>query len=242
MYHSITFGDKNTWDDWHLVPTSRPAMEPPDPRTSYVEVPGASGSIDISEALTGSILFNNRKGSISFYVMNGYGEWYHRYSEIMNYLHGQRMEVFLEDDPTYFYIGRFRLNAWNSEKDRSQITIQYELEPYKVEIQSSKDDWLWNPFDFEIGIIRDYGHLRVDGELKLEFYGSRKATIPAFDVLLDDDNEPISLKWSGTPDKSYALLSGTGLKLPDIKIIDGVTTMTFTGKGYVSIDYRGGSL
>ena len=28
MYHSITIGDKNTWDDWHLIPATRPLFHP----------------------------------------------------------------------------------------------------------------------------------------------------------------------------------------------------------------------
>ena len=30
FYHSVVFGEKNTWDDWHLVPSSRPVINPPD--------------------------------------------------------------------------------------------------------------------------------------------------------------------------------------------------------------------
>lgn len=29
MYHSITIGDKNTWDDWKMIPVSRPVVAPP---------------------------------------------------------------------------------------------------------------------------------------------------------------------------------------------------------------------
>ena len=29
MYHSITIGDKNTWDDWKIIPVSRPVVAPP---------------------------------------------------------------------------------------------------------------------------------------------------------------------------------------------------------------------
>lgn len=28
MYHSITIGDKNTWDDWKMIPVSRPVVAP----------------------------------------------------------------------------------------------------------------------------------------------------------------------------------------------------------------------
>ena len=38
--------------------------------------------------------------------------------ERMDYLHGQTMRAILEDDPEYFYEGRFTVNAWKSEKPR----------------------------------------------------------------------------------------------------------------------------
>lgn len=86
MYHSITIGDKNTWDDWHLVPLSRPFFAPPIPKTNFVDIPGGDGSIDLSTALSGRTVYENRTGTIEFMIVNGYKEWFILYSEIMNYL------------------------------------------------------------------------------------------------------------------------------------------------------------
>lgn len=164
MYHSITFGDKNTWDDWHLIPISRPLFNPPAQKTRTLEIPGGDGVIDLSQALTGYPIYQNRTGSFEFIVPNGFepweaGEienepWYMVYSDIMDYLHGQTMRAILEDDPEYFYEGRFTINAWKSNKDWSSITINYDVNPYKWDILSSTDDWLWDPFNFQNGVIR----------------------------------------------------------------------------------------
>ena len=131
MYHSITFGDKNTWDDWHLVPSSRPVFNPPSLKRKILDIPGADGSIDLSESLTGYPVYENREGSLEFIVMNGYKEWYQTYSDIMDYLHGRTMRAILEDDKEYFYEGRFTINEWKSSKDWSRIVIDYSLGPYK---------------------------------------------------------------------------------------------------------------
>ena len=48
MYHSITFGEKNTWDDWHLIPSSRPVFNPPVFREKFIDIPGVSGLLDLS--------------------------------------------------------------------------------------------------------------------------------------------------------------------------------------------------
>lgn len=168
MYHSITFGEKNTWDDWRLVPSTRPLFNPPAQKVKTLDVPGGDGVIDLSQALTGYPIYQNRTGSFEFYVMNDFKPWHMAYSDIMDYLHGQRMRATLEDDPEYFYEGRFTVNAWKSEKDWSKLVINYDVGPYKWANLSSVDDWLWDPFNFQNGIIRPmiFRNIEVDTEVK----------------------------------------------------------------------------
>lgn len=135
-YHSITIGSKNTWDDWHLVPSSRPLVSPPGLKTHFVDLPGGDGVLDLSEALAGKPIYGNRTGSWEFIVMNDYQNWELLYSEIMNYLHGKTYHAILDDDPSYYYDGRFSLEEWASNKDWSTVKIQYSLAPYKLSTTS----------------------------------------------------------------------------------------------------------
>lgn len=139
MYHSITFGDKNTWEDWHLVPTSRPLFNPPTVKKKTLDIPGGDGVLDLTESLTGYPVYNNREGSIEFLVLNSYchlinsdEEWQDTYSKIMDYLHGRYMSAMLEDDEDYYYEGRFTVDSWKSEKNNSKIVIGYSVKPYKM--------------------------------------------------------------------------------------------------------------
>lgn len=50
MYHSIIFyknddftSGLNTYDDWFLIPTSRPVFNPPAVKTKYIDIPGRTG-------------------------------------------------------------------------------------------------------------------------------------------------------------------------------------------------------
>ena len=160
MYHSITFGDgtlsqgkfagKNTWADWHLIPSSRPTVAQAGVSTSFVDAPGStSGSLDLTEHLTGSIVYGNRSGSFEFYVDNDHENWVTLKEKIISYLHGKRMKLCLEDDPDYYYIGRFAISEWRSESWFSKIIINYALEPYKYRITGT-GPWLWDPFNFEL--------------------------------------------------------------------------------------------
>ena len=142
MYHSITIGSKNTWDDWKLVPVSRPVVVPPKRKTNYVDIPGASSALDLSEALTRFPLYNDREGTWEFYVMNperpdwntqlNEDYWVVKYSEVSSYLNGMKTTAILEDDPMYYYSGSFWVDSWKSDKDWSKITIGYRVEPYKL--------------------------------------------------------------------------------------------------------------
>ena len=44
MYHSITIGDKNTWDDWHMIPVTPPVIAPPVEKTISLDVEGRNGA------------------------------------------------------------------------------------------------------------------------------------------------------------------------------------------------------
>ena len=237
MYHSITFGDKNTWDDWHLIPATRPVFNPPETKTHYVDIPGANGQIDLTESLTGYPLYENRTGSIEFYVANGYEDWAVLYSKIMNYLHGKRMKATLEDDRYFYYEGRFEVNKWTSDKWWSKITIDYDVYPYKKEPNTSLEPWLWDPFDFEYGIIRDYSELVVDGSLSLEILGRQEPVVP--EITVDSDSGSGMTVKVGS--KTYELSEGVNVN-PNIVIGEANVTLVFTGNGTVSVNYQGGSL
>lgn len=233
MYHSITFGDKNTWDDWHLIPSSRPVFNPPDVKTMYVEIPGLDGHIDLTEYQAGRILYQNRTGSLEFIVANDYTSWELLYTEIMNYLHGQHMKAVLEDDPAHYYEGRFSVNQWKSDKYYSLITIDYNVYPYKRKVTSTVDDWLWDPFSFETGIITYFKDLTVNGTLEVRIYGYRELVVP--EIISSSD---MTVQFEG---EAYQIKTGSNI-IEEIVIEPGEQLLTFIGNGTVTINYRGGEL
>lgn len=155
MYHSITFGTKNTWDDWHLIPLSRPVFNPPEQKRTLVEVPGRNGALDFSTVLTGYPAFQNRTGSIEFIVDWNFKPWIDLYGEVMNYLQGQTMAAVLEDEPDWKYTGTFNVKEWESKNDGtgSRITIEYNVAPYKQLVTDISDaNYPWDPFDLINGV------------------------------------------------------------------------------------------
>lgn len=233
----VTFGTKHSYRDWGLLLKSRPVISPPSPKTVYVDIPGSDGVIDLTESLTGDVKFDNRTIKCEFVVLDARNRWSDIYSEIMDYLHGQRMKVRLDEDPTYYYEGRLQVNEWKSDKVTSTITIEGDVEPYKMEMFSSLEDWEWDSFNFETGIIRDYKEIRVDESLTFTIEGRRKSVVPSFTVA-SDDGSGLQVRFNGT---TYDLPDGTSRVL-NVVIKNGTNTLYFIGNGTVSIDYRGGRL
>lgn len=139
-FHSVTFQSatesKNSWKDWHLVPMTRPVINPPTQKTSVVDIPGADGVIDLSEVVSGKPVYNNRTGSIEFLVQNGFKEWSDTFSTVMAYLNGSKKKIIFNDDPNYYYEGRVWVSKWDSSSSihYSKITVDYDVGPYKYSL------------------------------------------------------------------------------------------------------------
>lgn len=235
--NGVTFGDKHSYRDWGLILKSRPVISPPSPKTLYIDIPGSDGVLDLTESLTGEVKFENRTITCEFNVIDSRKRWSNIYSEILDYLHGQRIKIILDEDPTYYYVGRFQVNEWKSDKVTSLITIEGNVEPYKLEICSSLDDWEWDSFNFETGIIRQWKDLTVGDSLTITVVGTRKTVVPSF-IVQSNDGSGMTVTFDG---RTYNLSDGVN-RVVNINIKQETQTLVFTGNGTVSIDYRGGRL
>ena len=245
----LKHGTVNTWDDWHLIPTSRPVFQQGDVKTVYIDIPGADGQIDLTESLSGYPTYQNREGSLEFIVANGYREsWAQGFSQFANWLHGKQLRVVLDDDPEYFYEGRFKLNEWKSNNDGtwSNVTIDYNLKPYKYSVYLSTDKWLWDPFSFRTGVAYNGSDIVVNGETTFTVNNDAMHVLPTFvikntaddswTVELNGNTVDIPLESDATKTVKY--------KSPILELKSGVNTVKVTAKtnGVIDILFRGGSL
>lgn len=234
MYHSITIGTKNTWDDWHLIPATRPLVAPPPVKENAVEIPGGDGVLDLTDALAGRPTYGNRTGSWTFYVENDFKDWTVLYSEIMAYLHGRDLQAVLEDDPGYYYEGRFSVNEWKSDKNWSQITINYNVGPYKKNESWGGEDWLWDPFNFETGVIKNYRNLPVSGELTVVVTHDVMETVPV--IICSASGMSVDFR-----NVTYSLNKGSNV-INTIILREGDNEFTFHGTGLITIETTEGRL
>lgn len=237
--HSAKFGEKHTWDDWHLIPSGATDIAPPTIKQKTVDIPGANGMLDLSAVLTGFPTYNDRTGSISYILAPGGWSWETAKTEIMGYLHGQRMNLYLDDDPGYFWNGLFWVNDLKSDKNIHGITINYDLYPYKRELVASDDGWLWDPFNFETGVIREWNTLTVDGTLDLTVSDCAEPVMPTIvaSAAMTMTHSYVAYDHSAHV-RSYQINSGTSI--PGFTLRPGNNQLHFVGNGTVTVRFRGG--
>lgn len=228
---NVTIGDKKTFDDWGLK-LQNLVVGMPEAKTNLKDIPGADGVLDLTDAM-GTVRYGNRELQMVFDITGELGKWHGITSEIANYLHGQKLKVILDTDPYYYYIGRLSLDSGKSDCLMNRITISGNMDPYKYELQSSLEDWLWNPFNFRTGIIRNYKNLQVKGSRTVNIIGRRKPIVPTITA-----SASMTVTFLG---KQYSIQPGEQ-KVYEISITEGDNYLIFTGNGTISIDYRGGIL
>lgn len=230
----VQIGERHTLKDWNLGWTAI-TLGFSEAKTYEQDIPGADGTLDLTESMTnGDVKYKNRSISLEFETPEeDFYEWSPMISSIANYLVGQRFKIILDNDPQFYYIGRLSMDVEKTDRSNSKLVLSGEVDPYKYEKYSSLEDWLWNDFNFETGIIREYKDIHVSGTYELHIPGRRKKIVPAIECSAD-----MRVLFDG---KTYNLHPGKS-KVFDIWLAEGDNTLIFEGNGVVSVDYRGGSL
>jgi len=167
----------HTWKTWHLIPTGKPVVKPPENDMNMLKIPGRHGLINPNKYTFGRPVFGNRTGSIEFILDPDYiWNWPVIYSEILTYFHGQERLMVLRDDRFYYYKGWFTVSDLEPGEYFDTVTLEYSLEPFKYERFTSGDPpQLWDDFNFLTGVLRNYSSIVVSGvagtEKMLEIVG-----------------------------------------------------------------------
>jgi len=212
-----------------MIPTSRPLVNPPDVKTTYLDNPGGNGSLDYTDSLTGTVLYGQRTGSWEFWLKPE-AEWANVYSSLLNYLHGMRHTIILEDDPGYMYVGRLTINAWKSDQHNSLLTLDYNLDPFKM-TANEEEDWLWDDY-FNKTI--HYKTFKVYGDKYITFVNNGSNPI----VPTITCSETTQVIFNG---QTYTLMKGLNSN-KNLSLAPGNNIMQFIGESTIHIRYQEVSL
>lgn len=234
MEAGITFAD--TWHtnkDWGLRLISV-YIPMPEPKISLVELPGADGSLDLTE-INGRTQYYDRSGlEFVFDFADGdYTRWLMKYSEVAKALHGQKIKTILDEEPDCYYYARLMVDSVKSNPVLSQITLSGTADPYKCDITSSAEEWLWDPFNFNTGVIRVLKDIEISASNKtVTILGAGVSVAPIFEVSASNN---LIVAYGG---KTYKLSTGRN-RFPEIRVGGTDVTLNFTGTGKLTVDYRG---
>lgn len=233
IHQSVSINGIDMLSTYRMALANRHCVQPPVPKTIYQDIPGADGSLDLSTAIAGRIIYERRVITLNFGCGYPMDKWPEVFSEILQNFHGREGKLIFDDDPMYYYTGRMTVSEYSRARTLGTFTISVNADPYKYELTASDEDWLWDSFSFEKGVIRDYKDLEVKGSLPLNVPGTQRWVIPEITV-----SSAMTVSYDG---KDYELKQGTN-KIYDIVIKEGENMFMFTGTGTVTISYRGGIL
>ena len=110
-------------------------LEPPEPKTYIVEIPGGNGKLDLTETLLGDTAFNNRKQSFQFCII-GTTDFEQVKTSVSNFLHGKDYDYKITMDPNYTYHGRFKVTEYQHDSYSlgvvGVINIEVDSRPFKL--------------------------------------------------------------------------------------------------------------
>ena len=209
----VKFGEYHSYNDLSLI-LAQKTIKAPSPKTEIIDIRGGDGVLDLSEFF-GEVKYDNRNLSFEFSTVVPQADFMDLFSTVQNALHGQKMQIVLDDDAEWYYIGRITVSEWKADRNIGKLTIDCDCEPYKTKIAET--------------VIT----APVDGETTVILPNSNKTVVPTIDIAGE-----VSLTY-GT--NFYTLAEGR-YDLPAVRLARGDNTVLLSGTGTATFTYRERSL
>lgn len=198
--------------EWYDVLNDSPA-----PVTSYCEIPGRNGSIDLTETVSGSVTYSDRNLRL-FFIKDDRSpaSWASTCSELYARFHGRRLKIILGNDPEFFYIGRLSCQGAKSTYVSSSYEISAKCEPFKYK----------KALSIKVCAASSAG-------AQHSFLNLFAPCKPYFET-----SSEISVQQGG---RVYGIPAG-GVTIPEIAFGPGNNTLKFIGSGSITVKWQEGTL
>lgn len=214
----VSFGGVHSFWDLDLI-LAAVSVSPASPKEAYVDIPGADGTIDMTEAL-GEVKFKDRIATFTFYMNPGSdlsdAAWEEKKTAVCNRVNGVRCRITIDKDPDFYWTGRCKVNELSSSKKLRKIVVGASVAPYKL-----KQD------------VTVYSVNLSSSPSEVKLWNGRKTVSPSF--------ECTGAAVLTIGDATFNISEGTH-KILDIQLHEGETTVTVTGTGKLDIKYQEGDL
>ena len=239
IYVEDTEQTYHTLNDWGLALGNNNYIGDPEMETTYIQIPGRTGLLDVTEAISGKRVYTKRQLAFELGGKRDRLSWDSVISNLRNEINGRVCRLTLDNDKSYFWRGRVYIEGFDRFRELGTFTLAVpSADPYKYSVLTSAEPWLWDPFNFETDMITYIGAITVTGTKTVTLPHGHMPTCPTL-VVSDKTSGTFKVTYDGI---QYDLETGTN-RIPSIYVGgDNDVELTFTGTAKVEIVYRNGSL
>ena len=214
MERAFVIDKYNTYYDWSLFLTAK-NIALAEPKTNYIELDGASGSLDMTEALSGEVTYKDRTITATFWTSEGdLASRCRLLRNIYTTLHGKKVKLIEPDDADHYFYGRVMVTPTVNNRSYLEFEIEAVCDPWRyANVESIRTATVKSQTVTNL-VIRNNGS---------------KTLCPEIDVV-----GTVKVSYDGV---TTSLTTGT-YKVSDIKLKSGVNVVGVSGNGTVSFTYR----
>ncbi len=209
----ITFGNYHSYNDLKLLLTSKEIGSPP-VKENKIDIPGGDGSIDLTDFF-GEPKYEDVQHKFEFTTIEPQSDFLSQYSQVKNAIHGKKVRIILDDDPTFFYLGRCHVSSFTSSKGIGTIKVECECEPYKYKLTQT--------------VVTQ----AVNGAKAITLTNARKRAVPSITT-----TAAMTIAFGGG---TWSVNAST-FTIPELELVEGENNVTVTGVGNITFTWTEGSM
>ena len=141
MICGVNIGGKDTLEEWGLMLCNDLSIGAAVPRYRFIEIPEMSGALDLTEALTGSVPYDQRTITFTLFAVHDviagtrspaseehFQTVLARFSGFAN---GKRLHLYLPDNPDHYFVGRVSVGG-KSGYNSGRVKVEVLADPYRL--------------------------------------------------------------------------------------------------------------
>lgn len=207
----VSFHGFHSYSDLHLLMTSK-EIGSPEVKRQTIDIEGADGELDFTDFF-GEPKYMNAQHRFEFESIQPRNEQLHQFTDIKNLIHGKKGRIILDDDPSFFYVGRCFVSAYKNEKSIGKLSVDCDCEPYKYKAAKT--------------VVTK----AISGAETVTLTNARKRAVPEVAIATDGS---INIVY-GT--NIWDLGAGT-YTLPELELVEGSNAVKLTGTGTVTFTWQ----
>lgn len=208
----VSFLGFHSYKDLHILLTGK-EIGSPEVKRQTIDIEGADGELDFTDFF-GEPKYANVQHRFDFETIRPRNEQLSQYTDIKNKIHGKKGRIILDDDPSFFYVGRCFVSAYKNDVTIGKISIDCDCEPYKYKAEET--------------VLTT----ELSGVMDVRLTNGRKRAVPL--VTIETDTS-LNIMFGGT--NVWDLAAGSYM-LPELELAEGENIVTVTGTGRITFTWR----